>query len=123
MILFIFSVMFLNPEIFSPIKGWIDNNLNTLIVELLNDYYEPLMQLLINFCIIPLAIDLCCEFEDFRRKSSKQISIMRRIYIFMFINTFLIPMTQSSMSKDVFQKFFTNEVIDWPKIISFNLMN
>lgn len=45
----------------------------------LSQYFAPLITLMINFGLIPLLVDLFIEFEDYRRKSSKQISIMRKI--------------------------------------------
>jgi hypothetical protein len=58
-------------------------------------YTEPLVALTVDFLIVPALVDISCEFEDFRRKSTRQISIMRRIYTFMLINTLLVPLAQA----------------------------
>ena len=98
--LLVLSLTWLNPikavETFTPIqqkmKDWFSSN--TRIVTLISDYFKPCVYLTINFCIIPLLIDTSVQFEDFRRKSSQQISIMRRTYLYMLINTLIVPITQ-----------------------------
>ena len=101
LLLVIFSFALLTPtyatELLEPFKVHIENTINNeQIREMITSYFAPVVTLTINFGIIPLLIDLSSEFEDFRRKSSRQISIMNRIFFFMFINTLIIPVTQTS---------------------------
>lgn len=97
-LLVVFSLVLLTPtyamELLKPIKNAIEKKVNNeTISSLIASYFAPIVTLTINFGIIPLCIDLSTEGEDFRRKSSRQISIMNRIFFFMFINTLIIPVT------------------------------
>ena len=40
------------------------------------------MTVIINFGLVPLIIDFMADFEDFRRKSARQLSIMLRVFVF-----------------------------------------
>lgn len=100
-LLVIFSMILLTPiqatELLTPIRTAIEKHLDSSTINsLIQAYFAPMITLLINFGIIPFLIDFSSEIEDFRRKSSRQISIMNRIYFFMFINTLILPITQTS---------------------------
>ena len=60
------------------------------------EWFAPMVTLCINFGVIPTLIDFSCELEDYRRKSSRQISIMNRIFFFMFMNTLIVPLAGST---------------------------
>lgn len=77
------------------LKGWLAGS--EYLQEFVDAYSEPTVSLVVDFLILPALVDISCLFEDFRRKSSLQISIMWRIYVFMFINTLLLPLSGSSI--------------------------
>lgn len=54
------------------------------------------MVIIINFTIIPSLITIMAEYEDHKRKSGKQQSVIRRIHFFMLLNTLLLPVTETS---------------------------
>ena len=56
--------------------------------------------MIINF-LQYLIIKTFAEYEDHNRKSSKQISIMRRIYVFIFINIFLVPIISFDIAEKI----------------------
>ena len=91
-------------------------------MELVGEYFGPIIVITINFGVIPLLIDISSEFEGFRRKSSRQISIMRRIFIFMLLNTLIIPVTQTSTVLILFEELGSSEVWTWPDMLGTNLM-
>jgi hypothetical protein len=97
--LFVISLMILTPtyafEFLTPLYNSIIHRFqdDEMVSSYIKAYFEPCIELMINFVFIPFLIDFSCQYEDFRRKSSRQISIMRRIYIFMFINTLLLPLS------------------------------
>jgi hypothetical protein len=112
MSLFIISLIFLTPDyVYSLLTPYQKDFHNSKVQELLKSYLKPMIDLMINFVVIPFFIDLSCEYEDFRRKSSRQISIMRRIYIFMLINTLIIPLCGNYVSKLMMEDHLDNDDI------------
>jgi hypothetical protein len=126
--LVVFSLILLTPtyaiELLKPIKTAIERQVdNETLNGLITSYFAPIITLTINFGIIPFCIDLSSENEDFRRKSSRQISIMNRIYFFMFINTLILPISQTTAL--LFFQEITEQIHDitnWISTISINLL-
>jgi hypothetical protein len=81
-----------------------------------------MISLCVNFGMIPCMIDFTALIEDYRRKSSLQISIMRKIFFFMFINTLILPLLSNISAIEFFKKLIQSSVIEWPTLISINLM-
>ena len=79
---------------------------------------------MINFGILPLFVDLFVEFEDYRRKSSKQISIMRKIQFLLFVNLFLVPISGRQLA-DYFSKIETVEqdLLSLPQLVAEQFMS
>ena len=77
---------------------------------------------MINFVIIPFLIDLCSMQEDYLKESSKQVSIMKKIYFFMLLNTLLIPITETSTAQLLFEKLGHTDIEEWPNLVSTNMM-
>lgn len=99
LILFLLSLLILTPayaiQLLDPLKlavvKWFHNS--QLLVEFVGEFFGPLIIIIINFVLIPLLIDISSELEGFRRKSSRQISILKRLFFFMLFNTLIIPVT------------------------------
>lgn len=124
--LVIFSFLILTPtyaiELLSPVQSAIEKKIhNETIKGYVTLYFAPIITLCVNFGIIPLIIDYSCEVEDFRRKSSRQVSIMNRIFFFMIINTLIIPVTQTSAIL-FFNYLQHSNITYWPALLSSNLM-
>jgi len=81
-----------------------------------------MIALCINFGLIPTMIDFTTLNEDYRRKSSMQISIMKKIFFFMFINTLIIPLSVSSDIMETLSKLHKDGIFKWPDVISAQLM-
>jgi hypothetical protein len=60
--------------------------------------------------------------EDYLKESSKQISIMKKIYFFMLLNTLLIPITETSTAQLLFEKLGATYIEEWPDLVSTNMM-
>lgn len=90
---------------------------------LLAEYFAPLVALIVTFGLIPLLVDLFSEFEDFRRKSSKQISIMRRIYFLLFINLFILPITGRQIAELLREVRSETDVLSLPMALAAQFMN
>ena len=125
--LVLFSFLFLTPSyaasLLDPLRASLEKDLNNETLSgYVQQYFATIVTLIINFGLIPLCIDISSEFEDYRRQSAKQVSIMDRIYFFMLVNTLLIPITASSTAMLYFKKFSDN-ITHWPNMISTNLMS
>ena len=104
----LFSVLILTPTyayaILAPVeshlKNWFKNL--SIVTKLITAYFQPLIVIFINFVVIPGLIDISVLFEDHRRESSVQVTIIRRIYFFMILNTLLIPITFTSTALEFF---------------------
>ena len=126
--LLLLSLTWLNPikavDTFMPVKDqmkeWFSEE--DKIVRLISDYFKPCVYMTINFCIIPCIIDTSVYFEDYRRKSSQQISIMRRTYLFMLINTFLVPITQIDDPWLLITTMSRQEPLQWNQVFGNSLM-
>ena len=81
-----------------------------------------MISLCINFGLIPSMIDFTTLIEDYRRKSSMQISIMKKIFFFMFVNTLLIPILATTGLNETLKKLNKDKILNWPNIISAQLM-
>lgn len=101
-LLVLFSVLILSPinaiNTLEPMRIALENIVSKLSFaqQLLRTYFSDWIIILINFVIIPFLIDLCTQHEDYLKESSKQVSIMKKIYFFMLLNTLLIPITSTS---------------------------
>ena len=56
--------------------------------------------MLVNTVLIPSLIDLMVRFEDFETKSERQLSILMRNYVFMMLNSVLLPLTSQKTIED-----------------------
>ena len=115
----VYAMHLLNP-LYITIQKWLSHN--ELLLGYLVAYFEPLVVLFVNFLVIPLLIDISCEFEDFRRKSSRQLSIMKRIYFFMLLNTVLVPIASSQTMLYFFEQLKSRDIRTWPELLSSNLI-
>lgn len=87
------------------------------------EWFAPMVTLCINFGFIPTLIDFSCELEDYRRKSSRQISIMNRIFFFMFMNTLIVPLAGSTQQAVAFLEALGRDGLEtWPTLLSNNLL-
>ena len=86
------------------------------------EWFAPMVTLTINFGVIPTLIDFSCELEDYRRKSSRQISIMNRIFFFMFMNTLIVPLAGSTKQAVEWLEQFGDGHDTWPTLLSKNLL-
>ena len=86
-------------------------------------YISPLVTIFINFVIIPSLIDFMVHYEDYRRKSSVQNTIIRRIYFMFFLNILLLPISETSSAIILAKKFEQTDIFSWPKFLSSNLIN
>jgi len=66
-------------------------------------YFYPLIVIFVNFIVIPSLIEICVSFEDHVRKSAVVGSSMRRIFIFMLLNTLLIPITATGSLDEFYE--------------------
>ena len=102
LIIFIVSLLILTPtyaiSLLTPLQFALDDWFKNVsfIRQLISAYFQPLIVIFVNFVIIPSMIDYATLFEDHKRESSKQVTIIRRIYLFMLLNTLLIPITETS---------------------------
>ena len=94
----------------------------SLLSQLVSTYFSPLIVIFINFVIIPSIIDFSVVFEDHRRESGAQVSILRRIYFFMVLNTLLIPVTETSSALLLIQQIEGTKLKEWPNMLSSNMM-
>lgn len=122
------SLLFLTPayaiSLLDPLRLTVERwfQSNEFLVEFVGEYFGPMIILTMNFVLIPALIDALSEFEGFRRKSSRQIGIMRRLFFFMLMNTLIIPVTQTSTALIFFRKLEEKSIGSWPSMLSSNLM-
>jgi hypothetical protein len=76
----------------------------------------------VNFVIIPTLIDFAAMFEDHRRESSVQGTIIRRVFFFMVLNTLLLPLTLTSTLISFIKMAEKETIGNWPSLLSSNLM-
>ena len=119
------SLLILTPsymiDLMSPLEQTLAASVGGLS-GLVREWFAPMVTLTINFGIIPTLIDISCEFEDYRRKSSRQISIMNRIFFFMFMNTLIVPLAGSTTQAVEWLKQFGDGTDAWPTVLSKNLL-
>lgn len=105
LIIFVVSFLIITPTYAAAklgfFKDFILDNLsgNLELRNFVQNYFQIVVSFMVNFVLIPFLIDLSVQFEDFRRKSSKQISIMRKTFFFMLINFIILPIFQLTIEK------------------------
>ena len=72
--------------------GWLD-------AATLTAYVSSAMTMLLNVIIIPFLIDMMVLMEDYQTRSERQISILNRNFIFMLLNSMLLPLTELTSIK------------------------
>jgi len=65
-----------------------------------DSYVATYLTMLVNTVLIPSLIDLMVRFEDFETKSERQLSILMRNYVFMMLNSVLLPLTSQKTIED-----------------------
>ena len=113
--LLIISFLLITPTyaitVLDPIKTDLQKNFkNAKLSQYISEWFSPLITLTINFGMIPSLIDFSALLEDYRRKSSLQISIMRRIFFFMFVNTLIIPLANNVSVIDFIKQLGQNDI-------------
>ena len=127
-LLVLFSVLILSPinaiSTLEPMRIALEKIVSKLSFaqQLLRTYFSDWISIFINFVIIPFLIDLCTQHEDYLKESSKQVSIMKKIYFFMLLNTLLIPITSTSTAQFFFEKLGKTDIDEWPNLVSTNMM-
>ena len=77
------------------LEGIIDNAIKKLDPSLtLTAYVTTYVQLFINVVLIPFLIDMMVLLEDFETRSDRQLAILNRNMIFMFLNSIALPLTK-----------------------------
>ena len=85
-------------------------------------YFYPLAVIFVNFIVIPSLIEICVSFEDHTRKSAVVGSSMRRIFIFMLLNTLLIPLTATGSVDEFYEEAKKKGIEQLPSMLSSNMM-
>jgi hypothetical protein len=98
-----------------------DLDLNNLKNATISSYLSTGMTLVVNVMIIPGLIDLVVAFEDFKTKSSRQIAILNRNFIFMIINSIMLPLTSVVTIEDFITEVGKSELIMIPYELSLQL--
>ena len=125
-LLVIFSLVVLTPtyaiSLLDPLKFAIHDVIKvTWVQQMITTYFSPLIVILVNFVIIPCLIDFSVLYEDHRRHSGVQVSIIKRIYFFMLFNTLIFPVTATSTALVLAEKLSTN-ITNWPSMLASNMM-
>jgi hypothetical protein len=98
-ILFIVSVLLISPLMLSKaVTDWANSRdllVNYISVETIDTYLQTLCVALVNVVLIPFFIDMMVLIEDFQTKSQRQISILNRNFVFMLLNSLLLPLTET----------------------------
>lgn len=96
-LLFLFSVVIVTPVMLIAQAQQILDDLNLphkiLSSQTLNTYLSTYLTLLINVVLIPFFIDMMVLIEDFETKSDRQIAILNRNFVFIILNSVLLPLT------------------------------
>ena len=96
-LLFAVSVLLITPLMLSNrIKELIQNSDigdNWIKKETIITYSSTYCVLFVNVVIIPFLIDMMVLIEDFRTKSERQTAILNRNFVFMLLNSVLLPLT------------------------------
>lgn len=104
-LLLLISVVLLTPIIllnmsneiitmFNLDKSWLSKNVY-------NNYLSSLMTMLMNVILIPFFIDIMVMIEDYHTKSQRQVAILNRNFIFMVLNSLLLPLTSLTTIKSL----------------------
>lgn len=125
-LLIVFSLIVLTPtyavSLLDPLKFAIHDVIKvSWVQQAITTYFSPLIVILFNFVIIPSLIDLSVQFEDHRRYSGVQVTIIRRIYFFMLFNTLIFPVTATSTALVLAEKLKDN-ITSWPSMLASNMM-
>jgi hypothetical protein len=79
---------------------------------------QPLIIVTLNSGVIPVLVDLIADLENHKTKSSRQVAIMRKNFIFQIINTIFLQITLSSSIKTLIDQLEEADItIDSVKMI------
>jgi hypothetical protein len=94
---------------------------------------QPYIVIITN-ALIPIVVDLSLNnFKGYLTRSDKDIAKMKRIVFFLMLNTLILPLVADSTAFELFGGFFDkvnkkgnegiNEIVNFPLLISSNLMS
>lgn len=61
-----------------------------------DSYVQTYVTLFVNVVLIPFFIDMMVLCEDFDTKSDRQVAILNRNFVFMCLNSVLLPLTHKN---------------------------
>ena len=69
---------------------------NQVLFKTIAGFVQPLIIVTLNAGVIPTIVDIIANLENHKTKSSRQVAIMRKNFVFQIINTILLQITLSS---------------------------
>lgn len=72
----------------------------------------------VNVVMIPFLIDMMVLLEDFKTKSDRQLSILNRNFVFMMLNSVMLPLTRESTIRTFITTVGKSDLIMIPKSIA-----
>ena len=105
--LLILSIVFVTVPLFiSLITDFLDKNeieLSWLSKESVTTYIATFAAFIVNLTLIPYCIYFMSLMEDWKTKSERQAAWLNRYFIFMLLNSLLLPLTSMTTIKSLLQ--------------------
>jgi len=73
--------------------------------------------------MIPFLIDISVLLEDFKTKSDRQVAILCRNFVFMMLNSVMLPLTQEASIQEFISSMGKSEIIQIPEKLAQQLTN
>jgi len=82
----------------SEILSW-DGDQESVLLKTISNYVQPLIIVTLNSGVIPVLVDIIADLEKHKTKSSRQVAIMKKNFIFQIINAIFLQITLSASIK------------------------
>lgn len=80
----------------SEILSWNNGEQESVLLKTISNYVQPLIIVTLNSGVIPVLVDIIADLEHHKTKSSRQVAIMKKNFIFQILNVIFLQITLST---------------------------
>lgn len=121
LLLFVISVILVTPILLINTAFDLFSQWDLIDGDTLHAYLQTYLTLFVNVVLIPFLIDMMVLMEDFETKSDRQIAILNRNFVFMILNSVLLPLTHNETIKSFISTIGKNNLWKIPSLLSSQL--
>jgi high-affinity K+ transport system ATPase subunit B len=122
-LIFVFAVFLMTPSMLAEYVNATGEATGVTLGPTIQTYIQTGSTVVFNVILIPALIDLSTQIEGFKTESARQMAVMNRCFFFMIVFTLFMPLMGLSTMKSFFAEINATSMVDWPSMVSKNMLN